>query len=211
MKVQADIVVWGIGTPRTLRVYWTLDELGLDYRTERIVTRTAEMDRAEFIAVSPGKKIPAVQHGEIELTESGAITRFLMDTYSTEQWSPAERAQIDRWTFFALMEIDATALYVIRRHEGLPNIYGNAPHAVSSSYEYANRQIRVLDDALKDGRSYVLGDRFSEADIHLGTCLGWAGLLGMELPDRTAAYKRGLQTRSAYKTANVANASATKL
>ncbi|MFT4562461.1 MAG: glutathione S-transferase, partial [Gammaproteobacteria bacterium] len=173
--------------------------------------RTAAMDRKEFLAVSPGKKIPAIQHDSLTLTESGAITRFLMETYSDEIWSVEQNAQISRWSFFALMEIDATALYVIRRHEGLPGIYGEAPEAISSSYAYVDRQLGVLNELLVDGRSYVVGGKFSEADIHLGSCLVWARLLKMKLPMRVAAYYDGLVKRDAYQQASTANEMPTSL
>ena len=204
-NANSDIVVWGVGTPRTLRVYWALHELEKGYRSEPIYTRTATMDREDFLRVSPGSKIPALQHGDLMLTESGAITRYLMDTFSTHQWSMAERAEMNRWIFFALTELDATALYVIRRHEGLPNIYGAAPEAVACAYEYLARQLTVLENVLSDGRDYVLGEIFSEADIHLGTCLGWAILLNVELAAGLAAYQQRLSARPPFRAAFAVN------
>ena len=204
-EVNAKIVVWGIGTPRTLRVHWALHELGLDYQTEPIVTRTPAMERADFLQVSPGSKIPAFQHGQISLAESGAITRYLMDTFSTRQWSSAEQATINRWIFFTLTELDATALYVIRRHAGLPHIYGEAPVAVSSAYAYAARSLAVVEDTLSDGRSYLVGEAFSEADIHLGTCLDWSVAIEIELSAMLSAYHERLRLRPAYQAGLAAN------
>jgi glutathione S-transferase len=204
-NAKLDIVVWGVGTPRTLRVYWALHELDVDYRSEPIYTRTPTMERADFLRVSPGSKIPGLQHGELMLTESGAITRYLMDTFSEQGWSVAARAQMDRWTFFALTELDATALYVIRRHEGLPEIFGEAPLAVSGAYEYLNGQLGVLENVLSDGRNYMLGEFFSEADIHIGTCLGWATSLNVELASGLADYQQRLRDRPAFQAASVAN------
>ena len=161
------IEVFGIGTPRTLRVHWTLRELQLDYTTHPVIPRTPAMDTAEFLAVSPGRKVPALRHGALVLTESAAITRYLMDNFAAEHWSVAERAQIDQLTFFALTELDATALYVIRRHEGLPAIYGAAPGAVTAAYAYADRQLTVLADLIGERRHAArqqeeTRERFSE-------------------------------------------------
>lgn len=204
----ADIIVWGLGTPRTLRVYWALHELGVDYCIESIVTRTASMEREDFLQVSPGSKIPALQHAGLKLTESGAITRYLMDTFDSQQWRASERAVMNRWIFFALTELDATALYVIRRHQGLPEIYGEAPLAVSSAEAYLLRQLTVLEHGISDGRTYVLGPVFCEADIHIGTCLDWATNIGIELPTRLTAYHQQLQARPAYCAAFAANSKA---
>jgi len=204
-EASSNIVVWGVGTPRTLRVHWALHELSLKYRIEAIYTRTPAMEREDFMRVSPGSKIPGFQHGRLRITESGAITRYLMDTFSPQQWSPVERTEINRWIFFVLTELDATALYVIRRHAGLPEIYGEAPLAVSSAYAYAERSLAVLEDLFSDGRHYLVGDMFSEADIHLGTCLDWAEVVEIQTPAGLTAYHKRLCARAAYQDARLAN------
>ena len=204
---QHEFIVWGVGTPRTLRVHWALHELQLDYETRPVRPRTPAMEKADFLSVSPGKKVPALEHGSLVLTESGAITRYLMDSFSGQEWSVAERAMMNRFVFFALMEIDATALYVIRRHEGLPAIYGEAPTAVAGAYAYADRQFAVLSDLIRD-QDYCLGGRFSEADIHVGSILDWAHALNIELPANIARYHSGLRARAAYQAAREANAGA---
>lgn len=206
MTLQETITVWGIGSPRTLRVHWALQELALEYNTKPIQTRTPMMDETDFLAVSPGKKIPALQHGDLILTESAAICRYLMDRFSGKSWSIAERATMDRFVFFALTEIDATALYVIRRHAGLASIYGSAPTAVHAAYEYANRQFSVLSDFLRD-RIFCMGEHFSEADIHLGSVIDWAAALNIRLPTKLVSYQQRLHEREGYQKAIVANAS----
>lgn len=192
------IVVWGIGTPRTFRVYWTLEELGLAYACKPIRTRTSDMDGQEFLALSPGKKIPALQHGDLSLTESGAITHYLMDNFGSQNWSANEQAQINRWIFFTLMEIDATALYVLRRHRGLPEIYGASPEAVNAAVQYAQRQLDVVEQWLSDGRSFMVGNRFSEADIHLTSCLKWAQREGVQLGKHLIQYESQIVQRAAF-------------
>lgn len=194
------IEVFGIGTPRTLRVHWALRELQLEYTTHPIFPRTPAMESAEFLAVSPGRKVPVLRHGDLILTESAAIARYLMDSFSAERWSIAERARIDQATFFTLMELDATALYVIRRHEGLPAVYGEAPGAVAAAYAYAERQFTVLADLIGE-RRFAAGERFSEADIHVGSVLDWALALQIVLPMKLAAHHERLRARPAYRAA----------
>ena len=100
---EREIVVWGVGTPRTLRVHWALHELQLPYETRPVQPRTPMMEEADFLSVSPGKKVPALQHGDLTLTESAAITRYLMDNFSGQTWSVEERTTMDRFVFFTLM------------------------------------------------------------------------------------------------------------
>ena len=80
-RIAPTFHVWGIGTARTMRVYWALHELGLDYVSHPVRARTADMDDPAFLRVSPGRKIPAFRDGELSLTESGAITDYLFEQF----------------------------------------------------------------------------------------------------------------------------------
>ncbi|MEM7542456.1 MAG: glutathione S-transferase family protein [Pseudomonadota bacterium] len=199
------ITVWGTGTPRTLRVYWALEELSITYQSIVIRTRTEDMDRADFLAVSPGKKIPAIEHQQMKLSESGAIVSFLYAKFAGASGDTHFEAEVARWTHFTLMELDATALYVMRRHRDLPNIYGAAPAAVTCGAEYFDRQALVVSQALADGRQFVAGDVFSPADIHLNTCCAWALAYELTLPEILAEYHQRISARSAFKAALEAN------
>ena len=77
MADDGRLHVWGCGTPRTLRVYWALRELELDFVAHPVRTRTSDMDAGDFLAVSPGRKIPGLSHGGFTLVESGAIVDYL--------------------------------------------------------------------------------------------------------------------------------------
>lgn len=205
-----SIRVWGAGTPRTLRVYWALHEFAAPYENVSIRTRTSDMDREDFLSVSPGQKIPALEHGELTLTESGAIVAYLFERFGpAATFSIAERAAIDRWSYFALTELDATSLYVIRRHQGLPEIYGEAPAAVAAAIAYFERQVAVVDralaDKLADEREHIVGTTLSATDIHLTTCCDWASLCSLELPTTLARYASQQRERPAYRAAERAN------
>lgn len=63
----------------------------------------------------------------------------------------------------------AHTLYVIRRHRDLASLYGEAPAAIDAAIEGFNRQVDVV--RFRRDRPYLLGDRFSAADLLLMTCL----------------------------------------
>jgi len=205
---QSKITVWGTGTSRTLRVFWTLHELGVDYDYRVIRARTSDMDDLSFLAISPGKKIPALTHGELKLVESGAITRYLFNKFGDRSIPTEEMAIIDRWVFFILMELDATALYVMRRHGDLPDIYGAAPAALRAAESYFDRQITIINEVLSHNSLFLVGNQLSEADIHLGTCCSWAAQYGLVLPSRVAIYYEEICQRTEYAEAVVVNSSA---
>lgn len=212
---MSGLVVWGVGTPRTLRVHWALHELGLPYAVRPIQSRSGETLTAEFTALNRRQKIPVLQDGDLTLTESAAIIAYLADRYEPAdvQLLPAggiDRARCLEWCFFALSELDATTLYVLRRHEGLPEIYGDAPAANEAARRYFQKQMVSVEQALADGREFLVGGRFSIADIMLCSCLTWA--LGYRLPlaDSAVAYNKRVTARAAYSAAAKMNAAPSK-
>ena len=161
--------LWGIGSPRTLRAHWMLHELGLDYETRAIIPRSAAMDDPELLRFTQRRKIPFFEDGEIRIGESGAIVFYLADRYRDRGGSRPSRAlprarAFEELAFFILMELDATALYVLRRHEGLPDVYGEAPEACAAARGYFQRMVGEIERRLADGRPHLLGDAFSAAD-----------------------------------------------
>ena len=199
------IVVWGVGTTRTFRVHWMLHELGVDYQTQRIESRTGETKQSAFTAINPKQKIPTLVHGNLELSESYAIMRYARATfgglpYDDFQLSAEGQARFDEWVTFILMELDATSLYVIRRHKDLPHIYGHAPEAVKSSGEYFKRMLDAITTQIHPDKP-LWGSRFSEVDILFTIVLDWAGLLEIRMPDAVMAYRAAMHERSAYQTA----------
>lgn len=198
------LTVWGVGTTRTLRVHWMLHELGIEYETKRIESRTGETLSKEYTRINPKQKIPTLVDGDLVLSESFAILRHLRRLgdlpYDDYQQSTVGLAAYDEWVSFILMELDATSLYVIRRHKDLPDIYGEAPAAVSSSLAYFGKMLRsVLPKLSADGP--IWGSTFSELDILMTIALDWADVVGAEVPEPAKAYQANMHNRPAYKAA----------
>jgi len=199
-------ILWGIGTSRTLRAHWALIHLGLDYETRAIQTRTPAMETAEYKAVNPKGKIPTLQDGPLTLTESPAIVTYLGERYGgLVPETAAERARYFEWLAFISMELDATSLYVLRRHEGLPEIYGPAEEACAVARAYFDRMIGAAASKIDDGRPFLLGDDFSGADILMTTCLDWATRYGLALPEAFRAYRARIDGVPSFAAAHQAN------
>ena len=199
---DTQLRLWGIGTPRTFRAHWTLEELGLPYETREIITRTAAMDLPEFKALSGRAKIPLLEDGDLMIGESAAIAIYLADrNRGRHALIPVagsdERARHDELCFFIMTELDGP-LYITRRHEGLSEIYGESPVAVESAKAYFLRSANEMESRLEDGRPFLLGDDFTVADILLQSCLFWGKTLGLNLPGSLEAYSTRLATRPAF-------------
>ena len=207
---MTNLTLWGATTTRTIRAHWALHEFGLPYRCEPILPRSGQTQTERYTAVNPRQKIPALVDGDFTITESAAIISYLSATYGTPAnalvpTDPRQRARYDEWASFILMELDATSMYVVRRHHGLPGIYGEAPAAVDAAFAYFQRQIAAAAIALDDGRNWLLGDRFSGVDMLMTTCLTWASRLDQPLPAAMLRLRDRATARPAYQAASAAN------
>jgi glutathione S-transferase len=209
-KEKPRLILWGARTPRTLRAHWVLHELGLEYETHPIGSRTGETQTREFKRLNPREKIPLLQDGDLALAESAAIVTYLSEKYGqpTGLIPPAgspERAAYYEWCFFTMTELDAHTLYVIRRHTSLRELYGEAPNAVRAAQEGFQKQVRVADQRLALQGPFILGNTFTGADILLTTCLTWSDRFELPLTDRLREYMRRTTLREAYRLAFAAN------
>ncbi len=211
---DAKRIVWGVGTSRTMRAHWMLAELELPYERRAITSRSGETLTPEYTRLNPSQKIPLLQDGYLLLTESAAIVNYLATAYGAERQLcppalPRDRAHYDQWCFFAMMELDANTLYVIRKHEDLHDLYGVAPNALHAAREGFVRQARAVELRLAASGPYVLGGNFSGADILLTTCLNGAIRRKIDLPGTLLEYLQRTTARPAYQRALQLNQRAT--
>lgn len=207
---RQELVVWGVGTSRTFRVHWMLAELGVTYATKAIGPRTGETQTTEFTALNPKQKIPVMVHDDLILSESFAIMKHLRRSFQGLKYDPYQQTekglcQYDEIATFCLMELDATSLYVIRRHEGLAEIYGASDTAVKAARAYFLRMINSLPIPASP-KQFIWGSTFSELDILLTINLDWAMAVGIDLPDHLAQYRHWIHERPGYKNGTSRNA-----
>jgi glutathione S-transferase len=193
-----------------MRAHWALAELGLRYDSRPIQARTGETKSLEYTTLTARQKIPLLQDGDFTITESAAIVTYLSDTYGTETTAlmpsgTKERARCLEWCFFAISELDAASLYVIRRHRYLTEIYGPAPEVCEQAAAYFGQQMRTVERQLAENHPYLLGDRLTAADIIMSTCLTWATGYGVPVDARALAYNTRMTERATYRQASIRN------
>lgn len=211
MDAGRRLVLWGVGTSRTLRAHWALHELGLDYECRPILPRTGETKTPDYTALNPRQKIPLLEDGDFRIGESAAIAAYLSNTYATSDnalipTAPRDYAIWLEWCFYVMTELDATSLYVMRRHGALKHIYGEAPVALDSAAAYFATQLAHAERALQDGRPFLVGGRLSTADMLLATCLDWAVSYRVPVTAACRHYLERITSRPAYQAAVAANA-----
>lgn len=202
--VSPPLTLWGAKSARAVRAHWMLLELGLPYTFVPARPRV-ETESAEFRRINPRGKVPVLQHGDMVLTESAAIVLYLAETFPAPGMhraaDAASRARLNEWCFFVMTELDATALYVLRRHEQLNHLFGDAPAAVAAARAYFTRQLQAMQERIVHGPPYLLGDLPSAADILLVSCLDWAEGIGIEIPAQLHPYLARARLRPAYQQA----------
>jgi len=201
-----NLTLWGMGTVRQLRPHWMLAEMGLDYEYFPVHPRSGETLKPEFLKINPRHKVPVLRHGDMIIVESAAIIQYLSEAFDppADMYVPrdaAGRARLNEWCYFIMSELDATSLYLIRRHLGLKHIYGEAPRAVEEARKYFSEQLGAVVDRVAATGPFLLADGFSVADILMITCLDWATDEKIDLPASATAYRDRLRQRTAYQSA----------
>ena len=200
---NGKVTLWGMGTVRQLRPHWMLAELGLDYEYFPVHPRSGETTKPEFLEINPRHKVPVLRHGDMAIAESAAIITYLGEAFPVPAGmhvprDAVGRAKLNEWCYFIMCELDATSLYLVRRHQGLKHLYGEAPKAVAEAKKNFCEQLGAVDSRIGDT---VLPEGFSVADILMGTCLDWAESEKIPLPGRASALHARLKQRPAYQAA----------
>ena len=202
--LRDKIKLWGAGTTRTLRPIWMAEELGIDYELVSIGPRTGETQSEAFTNLNPKQKIPFLENGEVKLSESLAICRYLEYTFPSDKIfipkNNIDRAKEDEWCCFILGEIDETSLYVMRRHYDLKEIYGESKTVTNACRDYLKRQFEVIEEYLED-KDYIMKEGFGICDIFLISCLDWAIFYEFELTKNMTKYRDDIINRPAYSKA----------
>jgi len=76
------IKLYEFGPTRSIRVRWTLQELGVDFDPIRVNLLAGEHRRPDFLKINPAGKIPVLVDGDLVLTESVAIVLYLAEKYA---------------------------------------------------------------------------------------------------------------------------------
>ena len=143
---------------------------------------------------------------DLVVSESPAIVTYLAETYCSDAThlipeTPWARARYFEWISFISMELDATSLYVLRRHVDLHETYGEAPAANNTAREYFLRMIQSAVPALPSKGDFLLGQDFSGADILMISCLNFSDRFDFTLPAEITAYRERVSARPPYQAA----------
>ncbi len=193
---MADLVFYHNPQSRGRIIRWMLEEIGQPYDTE--VIAYDQMKSPEYLAVHPLGKVPAIRHNGHVVTEGAAICAYLADVFPDAGLGPRpdEKADYYRWLFYAAGPWEQA---------GTNHIMGwDPPEERQRMFGYGTyeKAIAAVDELLSL-RDYVCGDRFTAADVYLGSQVMFPMQFGV-LAERDSflRYRDRLQARAAYQRAN---------
>jgi glutathione S-transferase len=180
---------------RSFTAIWLLEETGLPY--ERVLTdiSTGAQKAPEYLKINPMGKVPALRDGDAALGEAAAICAYVADRYPETNLAPAvtdpSRARYLQWLFFSPSCIEPALIQIFTKIE--------VPTS-TAAWGSAQQVFDVLDAALAGG-PWILGERFSAADIVIGSGLNFAVRMFKMVPSRPSfdAYIARCAARPAFQ------------
>lgn len=177
MTIDRQIVLYHAPNTRSSIALTLLEELGVPYDLEVIDLKAGEQQEPAYLAINPMGKVPALRHGEAIVTEQVAIFLYLADLFPEAGLAPAPgnpmRGPYLRWmVFYAACFEPAIGDRALERPAGPPGQMG---------YGDFDRVMETISGQLENG-PYMLGERFSAADVIWGNGLTWTKIFGL-LPE----------------------------
>jgi glutathione S-transferase len=172
---------------------WMLEEVGAPYE-QVLLDYGTTMKAPDYLAINPMGKVPAIKHGDVVVTECAAICAYMADAFPEAALvpDPAHRGDYYRWLFFAAGPLEQAITnksfgFIVPPEKAMMAGYGSFDAAMDG-----------LEAAVR-GKRYITGDRFSAADVYVGSQIGW-GLAFGSIDKRPAfeTYWAGICERPAY-------------
>jgi glutathione S-transferase len=175
-------------------VRWMLEEIGAPYETV-ILEYGPAMKGAEYLAINPMGKIPAIVHHDVAITETAAIIAYLAEAFPEAGLAPSlhspKRGAYHRWMYFAAGPLE---MGIMNTAMGLDVPAGRERMAGYGTFAL----LQDVTEQLVSQGPYILGDEFSAVDVYLGSQIGF-GMMFKAVEPRPAFvdYVKRIHARSA--------------
>ena len=170
---MSKLAIYGVPVSRAARTYWCAEELGLAYDSVPIHFSDGSAKTADYLAINPNGRIPAIDDGGFRLWESMAINCYLAKKHGKGLWPETleGEALVLQWSFWVMTELEKPALAVLLHRRFLPEAQRD-PAAAAEGERQAQGPLEVLDRALAPA-GYLIGAAFSIADLNVAAVLSW--------------------------------------
>jgi glutathione S-transferase len=162
---MASVTIYGAPATRAFRILWMALEQGIEFDFQLVDYKKGDTRTPEFLKINPNGTVPAMTDGDLALWESLGINLYFARKYP----GPLSAGTLDdemravQWSMWALNEIEP------RGEAVMLNILAPAneqdPGLNARVLAELAKPLGVLDATL-DGHDYLLGDRFTVADLN---------------------------------------------
>jgi len=170
------------GAPNPMKVALCLEEMGLDYEPIPVDTRKGEQHTAQYLAINPNAKVPAIVDGDATVFDSNAILLYLAD--KTGKFLPAKgdklRGELLSWLMFVASGVGPFAGQSVHFRQYAPE---KIEYALNRYAYEAQRHFGILDARLTK-QKYMVGDAYGIVDMAVW---GWARLIPVALGENAWA------------------------
>jgi glutathione S-transferase len=196
--------IYGIPRSRALRTLWMAHELGIAFDLVEVPPGAGGSRKPEFLRLNPNGQVPFIDDDGLILWESLAINLYLAKKHGGPLGPAnlAEDGQMTMWGFWTANEIEPHAISVLYNTAERPEAERSAA-AVTAALEALKAPFAVLEGKLKEGAGYLVGRRFTVADLNAICCLFYLRFAPRALADMPAIrawYDKGM-ARPANRTA----------
>ena len=197
---MTTLTLYHMAPSRSSIVRWMLEEIGQPYDIKLL--GKGENREPAYLAVNPMGKVPALKHGDAVITEAAAICTYLADEFPEAGLNmpvgDPRRGPYLKWLFFGPSCLEpAITDEAFKRPE--------QPPRSALGYGDFETTLNVVAGAITPG-PYLFGDKFSAADVVIGSGLRWGMMFGL-VPkrDEFTAYVARLEQRPALQRATQAD------
>ncbi len=201
---MGTLKIYGPARSRAFRTMWCANELGVPFEADPRFPAFESFKSPEFQKINPLGKIPAIDDDGVIIWESMAANLYLVQKHGglLGAHGAAEYGHLLQWSFFAMTEIEPQALIILANRMMLPEDKRD-PARVEKAVAALAKPLEVLNGALA-ASGYLVGGRFTVADLNVASVLSWARLAGGVIyKDRPhlSAWSKACDARPAFKAA----------
>jgi len=197
-------VLYHVPTSRSLRVLWTLEEIGATVEVKSLGVRP-RLQEPEYLAINPAGTLPALIDGDRAIYESLAICEYLASWHGSDLVvapDEPERPEFVQWLLYGEATLQAP-LSAMARIKRIANKTPEMQAGIDAVLSDARHSLSMRAKQRLEGRDFLVAGRMTLADISVGYPLNnmgkpdFASLLG----PRATAYRERLLARPAFQRA----------
>jgi glutathione S-transferase len=180
------LTIYGVYCSRASRNYWMAEELGIPFKSVPVIQARLIADplaadarlntkSASFLAVNPMGKIPAMEDDGLVLTESLANNLYLARKHggSLAAADISEEGEMLTWTLWAATEVEPHTVKIVLTYDNARENTPEGKAVIETSVKGLERPLARLEAHLQT-QDYVVGNRFTVADLNLAEVLRYA-------------------------------------